>query len=642
MNQSKAATEALEALKDPLKALDYLGIDSMKQLVLSQNGNPPLIRLLDARELLYYFAEGGGIRRRQYMERLHPEVFCSQEFVEKLLADFAIDLEQKDRGLSREHPVREQFYQFPGIVALSYARIGADADLPDPDGPDPEGEQVKMLLPVLEWYMSERANLIMRVGKQNGKGRIVVKPQDAPCDPSFGMFIDFMSMHQPPFETGEQEAFGAALSNIGLLYGHRRTALWKIVDTPTADWLRQYSQRGWCLLEKALADLLSMQHLSLDVSKFHKRESHNFFRGCTSSSAFGSAAGARKSTEELAAQADQKSVYSFGKTLPFPTLSVMTREAGGPPVDEEVFAEMAKKLQFSQARDLEVCCGIYARAARQVLREHITELDYEELQWDALDWEHLGLTLRRCERLQSLTIKNMQLQGHAEAVFGALEKGALPALVKLDLNENEQFGEAGCVALAGAAQRGALPALKELELYRCEVTGALFEALNARALPALSKVDLTWNATFGDAGCVALAGAVERGAMPALAEVALCDCGVTREGLRALRLPEDTDLGHGEGVTWVSLAGLRQALAWEWVGRQLEPVHSGLFGSSSQTRRADADADAATGNQERDQLGKGGAVEEEETLLGRLHAAVFGSAEPEVRPSVPRGGRVRV
>lgn len=67
-----------------MHASDYLGIDRMKLLLLSQHGNPALILLLDGRKLLENFANGGVFKRRQDMERDLSEV-------EKLLADFAID-----------------------------------------------------------------------------------------------------------------------------------------------------------------------------------------------------------------------------------------------------------------------------------------------------------------------------------------------------------------------------------------------------------------------------------------------------------------------------------------------------------------------------------------------------------------------
>eukprot|EP00961_Rhodomonas_salina_P061136 820836-Rhodomonas_salina.1 len=170
-----------------------------------------------------------------------------------------------------------------------------------------------MLRGPIEWYLSERANLIVRVAKETkdcvGNEQPPVKLEGAPCAAGFASVRG----------ARERRLRRCAVQH-GLLYAHPRTAVWKIINTPTEDSALQYDQRGWCLLEKALADLISLPHFSLDISKFENRESDVMFKvqRCTASSAFGTAAGARKSIEELAAQADQKE--SFGKEQPFPTL----------------------------------------------------------------------------------------------------------------------------------------------------------------------------------------------------------------------------------------------------------------------------------------------------------------------------------
>mmetsp|Transcript_15235 Transcript_15235/g.36111 ORF Transcript_15235/g.36111 Transcript_15235/m.36111 type:complete len:86 (+) Transcript_15235:550-807(+) len=79
------------------------------------------------------------MRRRQYVEEHHPQIFCKEEFAERLLADLErMDLEQLDRD-----DCSERFYQFVGIVALSFAWIRGDGHPPDPD---PDGMQLKALL----------------------------------------------------------------------------------------------------------------------------------------------------------------------------------------------------------------------------------------------------------------------------------------------------------------------------------------------------------------------------------------------------------------------------------------------------------------------------------------------------------------
>lgn len=70
--------------------------------------------------------------------------------------------------------------------------------------------------------------------------------------------------------------------------------------------------------------------------------------------------------------------------------------------------------------------------------------------------------------------------------------------------------------------------------------------LGAGALPALAQLEVSEKEEFGDAGCDAVAGGVQGlgGAMPALQELLLAQCGqLSSGGRRALRLPPETDLG---------------------------------------------------------------------------------------------------
>mmetsp|Transcript_15236 Transcript_15236/g.36114 ORF Transcript_15236/g.36114 Transcript_15236/m.36114 type:complete len:98 (+) Transcript_15236:132-425(+) len=71
---------------------------------------------------------------------------------------------------------------------------------------------------------------------------------------------------------------------------------------------------------------------------------------CTASSAFATAAGADKSTEN-----------SLGSPGRFITLTVMAQAGRGPLVDEDGFAQEVVKRQFSHATDVAVCARISAR-----------------------------------------------------------------------------------------------------------------------------------------------------------------------------------------------------------------------------------------------------------------------------------------
>ena len=112
----------------------------------------------------------------------------------------------------------------------------------------------------------------------------------------------------------------------------------------------------------------------------------------------------------------------------------------------------------------------------------------------------------------------------ASALAAALDRGALPRLRFLTLN-SAAIGDAGLVALAPALLR--LPALEKLYLYHNPVGDEGLAALVAPPPPAgtpllpagglkkLEVLDLD-GTQITDAGCAALAAALNSGALPAL------------------------------------------------------------------------------------------------------------------------------
>jgi len=115
--------------------------------------------------------------------------------------------------------------------------------------------------------------------------------------------------------------------------------------------------------------------------------------------------------------------------------------------------------------------------------------------------------------------------GAASALAAALDRGALPRLKLLDLG-NAGIGDAGLVALAPALRRR--PALEELRLWGNPLGDEGLAALVApppppagapppptRGLTKLKVLSLSYT-QITDVGCVALASALESGALPAL------------------------------------------------------------------------------------------------------------------------------
>eukprot|EP00964_Phaeocystis_antarctica_P007810 scaffold4199_cov64-Phaeocystis_antarctica.AAC.4 len=117
----------------------------------------------------------------------------------------------------------------------------------------------------------------------------------------------------------------------------------------------------------------------------------------------------------------------------------------------------------------------------------------------------------------------------ASALAAALGRGALPRLEWLSLSSTT-IGDAGLVALAPALRR--LPALESLILWGNPFGNEGLVALVAppppadapppttRGLTKLSMLDLDYT-QVSDAGCAALAAALDSGALPALTELYL-------------------------------------------------------------------------------------------------------------------------
>ena len=244
----------------PLMAPHFRGQGRLALLVLGPAAGDATtagadIRLLSARKLVAHIDGGGKMEIRQALEAAGTDVFLDAATVRGLLPE----LEKKDRYRCT----------FSGVAALSYAWV-------TPADPDPQRAQLQALRPVLVWWMCERA--------RRKRGYDIGEPDATIQTADFGVFIDFMSMFQPDDTTGakpaykkpaEQASFGRALRNIGLLYGHAGSVVFKMTKTPLpadGDADRVYHRRGWCHLERRLGDLEAPASNSLDVSAWPTAE----------------------------------------------------------------------------------------------------------------------------------------------------------------------------------------------------------------------------------------------------------------------------------------------------------------------------------------------------------------------------------
>ena len=196
-----------------------------------------------------------------------------------------------------------------------------------------------------------------------------------------------------------------------------------------------------------------------------------------------------------------------------------------------------------------------------------------------MQWYRTGLSSDDLELLGTLgsvlpALEELRLIEPAASPDGVprlaekLGAGALPAVTYLNLG-NTYVGEAGASALAAALGRGALPRLTTLDLGTTAlgVAGLVALAPALRRLPALELLSL-WGNPFGDeglaalvapppaagappttklkelslkdtevsdAGCAALAAALDSGALPALAHLYLLGTRASAAGTATVR-----------------------------------------------------------------------------------------------------------
>ena len=194
-----------------------------------------------------------------------------------------------------------------------------------------------------------------------------------------------------------------------------------------------------------------------------------------------------------------------------------------------------------------LCLKLGMRSCKELREAKVVEWHHKSLSSDDLALlGTLGSVLPALERLH-LSEPAAGPDG-VQRLAEKLGAGALPAVTLLDLHSTH-VGDAGASALAAALGRGALPRLKFLYLDSTAIGDAGLVALAPalRRLPALEDLDLEGN-PFGDEGLAALvappppAGAPPptTGGLTKLKELYLSDTEITDAGCAALAAALDS------------------------------------------------------------------------------------------------------
>ena len=543
------------SLDQPLSPVHFKTVNRLRLLLLPQGKNSAAdIRLVSARKLVAYIDSGGRMLRRQQLEKEQPELFVDESTLRGMLPE----LESTRFATAPEKTLLTDpgMCIFSPMCVLSYAWVSID-------DPDPDGAQLQQLRPVLVWYLCERAR--RKVGLQapvNNRDKHT-KPDPMIKTADFGVFIDFMSMHQPDQHgkrtPEEQASFGRALSNIGLLYGHTDTTVMKITDTPTVnDPDRVYSRRGWTHLERRLADLDGPAHKCIDVSRWNEavkarctmlNERHAYGFSLNEAQVWAPSSEQRavpqlkSSDQELARQGDYCRQYEPG------TIAVLNAgpNGRGSLVSPAAFAEELKLRVFGYDSDRKVCEGLYRGVAEPVLAA-VEKLAFTQIAWADEDFLNLAGVLDCTAKLASLSFdrmgedhgrdglqeKKMTTMGlddrTAQLVFGKLARGSLLGLEMVSINVCS-FGSEGLRHFADALRRGAAQNLKSFSVDCCfvEEKGLLHlgECLAQGGAPELETLYFSFNsnpnegANLGDKGVCHLADSFMKGGAPKLKSLSI-------------------------------------------------------------------------------------------------------------------------
>jgi len=316
------------------------------------------------------------------------------------------------------------------LLALSYPWWSATH-------PDPQGQQLQLLLPLLE---------------------AIVKALDELGDNStWGVLWDFASLPQRGYTNPESSSmahdaaedrsalqlarFRLGLRNINVWYTHKR--VWTLLlNTPTPEGAsnqQPYDGRGWCIFEQSISSLVKGANNLISMRR-----------------------------------------YDCNSMNDWCDITEQCKEGRLPPLGPEAFATRLRRgvedgtVKFTSGSDLEkVVLPNYARGFKAAFNA-AHSLNYGKLGWTDMEAEVLAATLSEMAR-----------------------DGVGSWVQELWLDGNSLIGDSGCLFLVNALADGALSKLQKLSFYGCSVGGpgcaALARLLNQGSLPALKAVWVSWH-----------------------------------------------------------------------------------------------------------------------------------------------------
>jgi len=264
-----------------------------------------------------------------------------------------------------------------------------------------------------------------------------------------------------------------------------------------------------------------------------------------------------------------------------------------------------------------LCVKMGMRSCKELRQARSVEWDDRGLSAD--DLATLGLLGSVLPALKRLTLIDSPDAAGPDGVLRLAEglvAGALPAVTDLDII-NMHVGDAGASALAAALDRGALPRLRILQLISAGIGDAALVALAPalRRRPALQSLWLYGNplgdeglaalvappppagapplptgglkklvrlhlgyTQVSDAGCAALAAALDSGALPALDNLTLDDTPASAAAIDAVSAA--LERSRAEALARAERAAIAASAARELGRRRSQRLRGGVAGSS--------------------------------------------------------------
>ena len=258
----------------------------------------------------------------------------------------------------------------------------------------------------------------------------------------FGIFWDYpcLFQHLPGERQRNEEEnrlFKWALSNLDLVYAHKLTTIWRLVDSAPST-RPSYAESGWTTYESAAARILkvvSWQHWSPVITIGEEMET-----------------------------ASEHALNDAGINAADPWKPI--RAAMPPPLTITEFRMKVETLHFTNGSDRSIVADLYEQMLRTALGGAV-KLEYRNAQtygWDDAMVSSFAESLPLCTRLERLSLVDNPFgsAGLIALVHGLRQSGA-PNLVGLHLSWN-QFGDEGVFALAEALTDGMAPNLRNLDL----------------------------------------------------------------------------------------------------------------------------------------------------------------------------------